>query len=123
MWDAKNGGEGSGSALDRLLASLKLFPYLAGSAPGEMVMGKGMITDSVTGGHLGGQARLAPDVMAGHEESSPYPLAIQNLHKLVCVGVAWPIVEGQVYDALRGAGMPKDGAVEPGPGREPLVHD
>src|SRR5215212_9478353 len=60
--------------------------------------------------------------MAGHEEGSPNPLAVQNFHKLVCIRVARPVVEGQGYDALLSTRAPEDGAVEPRPGREPLVY-
>jgi hypothetical protein len=106
----------------RFLPALQLLSDLLRAAPGKVRVGVGVVADCVYRRHFGGEAGFAPDVVSWHEESRPYPLAVQDLQQLLRVWVARSVVEGQRDHTLLGAGVPEDRAVEPGTRREPLVH-
>jgi hypothetical protein len=56
---------------------------------------EGVVADDVPGGDLGGQVRLAPDVVPDLKEGGPDIFSVQDLEELPGVGVARPVVEGQ----------------------------
>ena len=54
-----------------------------------------MVADLVLGSDLGGEVRLAHDVVADLEESGPDAFTVQDLEQLPRVGMAGAVVEGQ----------------------------
>src|SRR5215213_673459 len=121
MGHAEELRQGARGVVDGLLASEQLFPDRAGPAPREVRVGKRVVADLVLGSDLGGEVRLAPDVVAYLEESCPKAFAIQDLEQMPRVRMAWAVVEGQGDHPLAGTSVPEDRAVEPGAGCEPLV--
>src|SRR5215211_9202654 len=121
MGHAEELRQGARGVVDGLLASEQLFPDRAGPAPREVRVGKRVVADLVLGSDLGGEVRLAPDVVAYLEESGPNAFAVQDLEQVPRVRMAWAVVEGQGDHPLAGTSVPEDRAVEPGAGREPFV--
>src|SRR5215210_6735056 len=111
--------QGARGLVDGLLASEQLLPYRAGPAPREVRVGERMVADLVLGSDLGGEVRLALDVVAHLEEGGPDALAVQDLEQALRVRMAGTVVEGQGDHPLIRTGVPEDRAVEPGAGREP----
>ena len=107
--------------MDGLLATEHLFPDRPRPAPREVRVGERVVADLVLGSDLGGEVRLAYDVVAYLEEGRPDAFAVQDLEQLPRVGMTRAVVEGQGDHPLTCTSAPEDRAVEPGAGREPFV--